>query len=169
MTGVARKAFGLGLIAAGFGTFFVMDQATLVLNASKSLPQNAFLIFDYPSQIRRGSVVAFDMPRILKDRYEDALFVKVVAGLPGDMIRRNHEGAPCINDACFPVQIVNDKPVADAIPEGRIPPGHYAVFGTAQNSLDSRYAVIGLMPESTLRGTGFAIPFPQWQRVAGWF
>lgn len=169
MTCVLRKAFGLSLIFAGFCTFFVMDQATLVLNASKSLPQNAFLIFDYPSQIRRGSVVAFDMPPVLKDRYEDALFVKVVAGLPGDMIHRNDQGNPCINDACFPVQIVNDKPVADVIPEGRIPPDHYAVFGSAQNSLDSRYAVIGLMPEKMVRGTGFAIPFPHWERVAGWF
>lgn len=169
MKRILRKLFGLSLIAFGFGTFFVMDQATLVFNVSESMPENAYLMFERPSMVRRGAVTAFDMPPVLEDKFKDALYVKVVVGLPGDVIRKDEAGSPCINGKCFPLQVIEGGLFADAIPEGRIPPEHYAVFGTADDSLDSRYKMIGLMPAAAFRGTGFAIPLPHWETVAAWF
>ncbi|WP_258028286.1 S26 family signal peptidase [Cereibacter sphaeroides] len=45
-------------------------------------------------------------------------------------------------------------PFAPALAEGVIPDGHYAAFGSSADSLDSRYATVGLFARETIRAVG---------------
>ena len=161
---------GLGIFAVSFGcsALFTLHKADLVINATDSLSKNAYLVYEWPVVLVRGSVVSTDMPRILAAKFGDYQYVKVIRGLPGDTITVDEDGTVCVAGYCVEPLIEDGKPWAPAISSGVIPPDHYAVFGTAPHSLDSRYAVIGLISGSTIRGAGFSIPFPDWEDLASW-
>lgn len=161
---------GLGLFALAFGgsAMFTLHNADIVINATDSMSQNAYLVYEWPVVLVRGSVVSTDMPPILSAKFGEYQFVKVIRGLPGDTITVDEHGTVCVAGYCVEPLIEDGKPWAPAISGGVIPPDHYAVFGTAPHSLDSRYEVIGLISGSTIRGAGFAIPFPEWEDLASW-
>ncbi len=163
----ARRAFGFGTICFGVGCIFVLDQFNIIMNASQSLDEPAFVVFEHPILLRRGAVVAAQMPDVLQDRFGDYQFVKRIGGLPGDEITLDADGSPCVNDACYPLWIKDGQPVAARISPGVIPDGHYAVFGTSPDSLDSRYGVIGLISEDQLIGRGWPLPMIADWREAG--
>ncbi len=163
----ARRAFGFGTICFGVGCIFVLDQFNIIMNASQSLDEPAFVVFEHPILLRRGAVVAAQMPEILQDRFGEYQFVKRIGGLPGDEITLDPDGSPCVNDQCYPLWIKDGEPVAARIAPGVIPDGHYAVFGTSPDSLDSRYSVIGLISEDRLIGRGWPLPVMADWREAG--
>ena len=163
----ARRVFGYGTILFGCGCIFVMDHVDIVMNASQSLDEPGFVMLDQPVFLSRGVVVSAVMPDALQDNYGEYRFVKRIGGVPGDMITLDATGNPCINDVCYPVWMKDDAPFAPAIAPGIIPPNHYALFGTSLDSLDSRYAVIGLIPEDTLVGRGWPLPImADWREVS---
>ena len=163
----ARRAFGYGPIIFGVGCIYVLDQFNLIMNASQSLDEPAFVVFEHPILLRRGAVIAAEMPEVLQDRFGEFQFVKRIGGLPGDEITINADGSPCVNDQCYPPWIKDGHPVAARIAPGVIPDGHYAVFGTSPDSLDSRYSVIGLISEDRLIGRGWPLPVMADFREAG--
>ena len=157
--GRARKAIGLGTICFGIGCIFVLDQFDIVMNASRSMEEPAFIMFEHPVLLTRGAVVSARMPPVLQSRFGDYRFVKRIGGIPGDQITVSDDGAPCINDICYPTWSQNGVPVGSALAPGIIPEDHYALFGTSEDSLDSRYAVIGLIPADDILGRGWVMPF----------
>lgn len=154
----ARKVFGVGTLFFGVGCIFILDQCDIVLNASRSLEEPAYLMYERPVLLSYGVVVSAQMPDVLRSRFGEYQFVKRIGGMPGDEITLDAEGSPCVNDQCYPIWIKDGEPVADGIAPGVIPDGHYAVFGTSPDSLDSRYSVIGLISEDRLIGRGWPLP-----------
>ncbi len=154
----ARKVFGACTIFFGISCLFVLSQFDIVMNASRSLDEPAFVVFKHPILLRRGAVVVAEMPDALQDRLGEFAYVKRIGGVPGDEITLAADGNPCVNDICYPLWIKDDGPFAPGVTPGIIPPGHYALFGTAPDSLDSRYSIIGLIPEETLQGRGWPLP-----------
>lgn len=159
--GWVRKTFGAVLFGFGCCCLLVLDQVDIVMNASESLDEPAFLLIEHPVFLGKHAVVAAKMPDVLQPKFGDEnLYVKRIGGIPGDVITLDHLGNPCIADfECFPLQIKNGKPISSAIPPGVIPADHFAVFGTSEDSLDSRYEAIGLIHKDDLVGRGVAVPW----------
>ena len=161
-----RKTFGYGLIGIGCFSILVLDRTDIVMNATHSLHEPAFLMVDTPILLTRGSVVASEMPEVLKETFGEFTFVKRIGGLPGDEITLDESGNPCIQEVCFPPFLKDGKPVGALIEAGFIPEGHYALFGTEPDSLDSRYQAIGFVPHEKLVGRGWALPMmPDWREA----
>lgn len=133
---------------------------TIGINVSESLPQKVFLVLKQSKTVGRGDYVAF---RWQGDRpYPRGLtFVKLVEGVAGDQVSQA--------DRVF---TVNGKPMGrakevgsvgnmagvplDLGPVGTIPEGMLYVRGTARDSLDSRYKLVGWVPPDDIIGR--AIP-----------
>jgi conjugal transfer pilin signal peptidase TrbI len=139
------------LAAAGFQAHY-----TLGLNASPSLPHCCFLIHK-GERPQRGDYVAFRWHG--GGPYPAGVtFVKVLAGLPGDVVTEK-------NRTFF----VNGTPVGEARnvsrqgqrlepgPTGTLPPGRYYVRAPHPDSLDSRYRLTGWIDESQIIGRARAL------------
>lgn len=164
--GIVRKCLSWCLLGFGCACIFFLDRVDIVMNASTSLEDPAYLMLEHPVFLRRGAVVAADMPDALRASYDGFHYVKVIRGLPGQEITLDQSGNPCIDGfECFPLFPKDGRPILPAIKPGMIPPDHYAVFGTSADSLDSRYAAIGLVHKDDLVGRGIALPWaPDWRK-----
>ena len=153
---LARRRAGLVLcaIVAGIalvqGAAAIGDRYKLALNETQSLPAWAFVIDRSQRDPQRGQFFAFAAP---PNPYYPAgfPFTKQVLGVPGDTVT--------VRGRAF---FIGGKPVGfakSADRDGRsvvmasggiIPPGHYFMATPSRDSLDSRYAVIGLIERSRL-------------------
>lgn len=129
---------------------------TFGLNVTESLPHRFFLI-SKGEPVIRGQYVAFRWAG--GGPYEAGrTFVKIVAGVPGDVVTRNGRDF-----------FVNGKHVGTAkthsrkgepLEPGRVGvlgPGQYYVMGTHKDSLDSRYAMIGWIESKAFVGRAYAL------------
>lgn len=112
---------------------------------------------------QRGDIVVFRTEGLGTMVPTDQLWLKRVAGLPGEEVRID-DGRLFINGQ--PCEITNTQGVIRYFNQGRgtllrnkqdsvvVPPGRYLVFGdNSANSLDSRYW--GFLPEANIRGRVF--------------
>lgn len=164
--GMVRRVLSWMLLTFGCLCIFCLDRVDIVMNASDSLEDPAFLMLEHPILLHKGAVVSARMPEPLRANFAEYHFVKMIGGMPGDTITYDPEGNPCVDDyACFPLYQQNGTPILPAIAAGVIPDDHYALFGTADKSLDSRYATIGLIHKDQLLGRGIAVPWaPDWRQ-----
>lgn len=159
-------ALGALVVVLGFWTVHCFR---LGLNGSSSLPENAFLLWTWPKVIRPGVVIAAEPPAAVRERFKGVLFMKRVVGMPGDPITHSADGAVCVRGECFAPQVVDCRPFAPLLPEGVIPEGAVAAFGESPDSLDSRYALIGLFPIAEVQAVGFGTnAVPHWTVIAEW-
>lgn len=150
---IKRAALLLGLISAiaGFRTLAALhNRYILTINQTESLDHWAFIV-DRKAPVARGDFVYFAPPA--NPYYRDIGFVKIVAGVPGDVVRR--EGR---------VFFVNDRRIGAAKPRSRkgeplepgptgvIPPDRYFVFTPHKDSYDSRYQDIGWIGRDRIVG-----------------
>jgi len=168
--GLPRKVMGYALILSGVAALHVMDQVDIVLNASDSLPDNAYVMWQQPVLLSYGAIVGAEMPDVLAEKFEGHLYVKRIGGMPGDEITVAADGTACVNGACYEPVMRSGVNLLDPVQPQIIPEGHYAVFGEAEDSLDSRYEPIGLVPKEDLKGRGWPMPWlPEWKVLAEWF
>lgn len=152
------------LTASVFGSLALGD---VVLNGSDSLPHNGYFMYRTTAFVPRGSYVHFPAPDDVAEQYRSLSFVKRVAGVAGDHVESS-ETQVCINDACrdlLPMMVTKGYA---PLSSGPIPDGFVAVFGDADNSLDSRYATIGLISRDTINAVGFPIAIPHWKDLLAW-
>ena len=129
---------------------------TLGLNVTESLPARFFLIHR-GVQPARGDFVAFRWPG--GSTYKaGAIFVKVLAGLPGDEVTRI-DGEYFVN--CYPVgkakSMSRQGTALKPGPTGTLPDGSYYVRAPHPDSLDSRYAITGWVSLSQIIGRAHAL------------
>mgnify|MGYP001796838768 CR=1 FL=1 len=162
---LVRKLLSSALLVCGCLCLFFLDRVDIVMNASKSLEAPAFLMLEHPVLLRRGAVISTNMPAPLRSKFEGLHYVKVIRGLPGERITMNGDGDPCIEDnECFPLLYAEGKAIAPSVRPGVIPEDHYAVFGSSADSVDSRYAAIGLIHRNAIIGRGVAVSWmPDWR------
>lgn len=154
------------LVLAGL-LFFAVTSTRLVMNGSHSLPHNGYLMFSWPLIITRNSYVAAQVPAAYAEDLEGLVFVKRIVGLPGDILR-HEDGALCVRTECFPAAQTGGAPFDALTAEGPIPAGFYAAFADAPDSLDSRYASVGLFARADILAAGWPIPIPHWMEVKAW-
>ena len=122
------------------------------VNVTKSLPERLFIVFKQAREFRRGDYVLFRHPG--GGPYPaGAPFVKVVAGVPGDLVEARGRDyyvngifigrAKETSRSGFPLL---------AGPTGVIPAGSFFVFTPHPDSFDSRYALTGWVKQSQIAG-----------------
>ena len=157
---VSSLSFG----AAVFGSLAIGD---VVVNGSTSLPHNGYFMYRTSAFLPRGAYVHFPAPDGVAEAYKDLSFVKRVVGRSGDVIK-TIDAQVCINASCrdlLPSMV--DQGYAP-LSSGPIPDGFVAVFGDADNSLDSRYATLGLVRIADVSAVGFPIKIPHWKDLRTW-
>lgn len=162
------KSFLVGsALSFGVVVFGSLAMGDVVLNGSTSLPHNGYFMYRTSAFIPRGSYVHFPAPDGVADAYKDLSFVKRVVGRSGDVIE-TIDAQVCINATCrdlLPSMV--DQGYAP-LSSGHIPDGFVAVFGDAANSLDSRYATLGLVGIDDVSAVGFPITIPHWKDLRTW-
>jgi len=148
-------------------SFYVLSAGRVILNGSGSLPHNAYFMVTWPKLVPNGAYVALKTPDALKQTLGDTPLVKQVRGIAGDRLVHRGE-ALCIHDTCFKAEQKPDDTPLGLTPSQIIPDGQFAAFGTSENSLDSRYKIIGLFRVEDVIAVGFPIPFPHWTEVKAW-
>jgi conjugal transfer pilin signal peptidase TrbI len=150
------RRWGMAYLVLLLGAAWFHANYAFGLNASPSLPHRFFLIHK-GEQPERGQYVAFRWPG--GGPYPAGVtFVKVIAGMPGDVVTAA--------DRAF---FVNGAPVGYAKivgrqgqplelgPTGTLPPGRYYVRAPHPDSLDSRYLLTGWISESQIIGRAYAL------------
>ena len=156
------------LVLAAFAALAVLWlglAARVHVNASWSDPAWGYVLLPAGTPAR-GARVVFDPPAALE---APAPYLKTVRGLPGDRVAVGPDGEISVNG----VPLGRAKPRAldgrplRAIAPGTVPDGHYFVWAAHPDSHDSRYAEVGLVPHSAIRGRALALPDLPWLGLAG--
>lgn len=171
-------------IAFVVALFTLSHYFTIAVNLTDSLPQKVFLILKQEKTVSRGQFAAF--PWEGNRPYPAGLtFIKEVAGVPGDVItmdasREFHVAMQPDTNWMIPDATgkkrepppVKHRSLGVAKPEGSvgnmkgvpleagftgtIPEGYFYMHAWHKDSLDSRYALLGLVPKEKI--VGRAIP-----------
>jgi len=158
---------GTGLLIVMVG-FYGLATVRITLNGSSSLPHNGYLMVTWPKVLWHGAYVAIKPPKAFKEIFEGAYFVKEVRGLNGDVIRHGLANEICLQDECYELLENRVALLQNPIAAGEIPQGRFAAFGTAANSLDSRYEVIGLFARKNIVAVGVPLRIPHWKEIEAW-
>ena len=149
-------------------TLYGLAFGTVVLNGTSSLPDNAYFMLRWPKIVLEGSYIAFKSPDAVDERFREFDFIKRVAGVPGDEVITTGNRV-CVNQRCRSLQ-------ASLVARGFAPTqstvlerDQFMAFADSEDSLDSRYAVIGPIRFETIEAVGFPIPFPHWKEIKAWF
>ncbi len=134
------------------------DEHLLVINATDSLPNWAFLV-ERHRRPARGEYVFFDPPpsALLRRHFGDKpqMFGKIVYGMPGDMI--SHVGAEVAVNGRFVARMKPYTKAGEPLTPGAIGPvprGCYFAATPHPDGFDSRYAEVGFVCSRQVIGTG---------------
>lgn len=173
-----------GLVAFAATLLIASHYVTLAINVTPSLPHHVYLVMKQEKSVGPGQFVAFNL-LVETGPYPAGLtFVKQVAGVPGDAVRigekRDFTVVPArgaaglipgangeVQAAREAVQVGVAKEVGSVGRmagkelklgfEGVIPEGKLFVRGWHTDSLDSRYAVMGLIDQSQVVGRAIVL------------
>jgi conjugal transfer pilin signal peptidase TrbI len=172
MEGVPMNALGrnivLGVSVLGVAVAYAaLGLGSVVMNGTSSLPHNGYFMLRIANVHPKGSYVAFEAPSIVADEFKSLSFVKRVVGIEGDHIAVDGDEV-CVDGQCRVLLDALTVKGFAPLEAGVVPQGRVAVFGDAPNSLDSRYAAVGLIAEEHIQAVGWPIPVPNWKVVRAW-
>ncbi|OUS06297.1 hypothetical protein A9Q96_09995 [Rhodobacterales bacterium 52_120_T64] len=156
---------GLLIVIVGF---YALATVRITLNGSSSLPHNGYLMVTWPKVLWHGAYVAIKPPSAFKEIFEGVYFVKEVRGLDGDIIRHGPGDKVCVSNACYALLENRADILREPVDAGEIPQGKFAAFGTAPDSLDSRYSVVGLFARENVVAVGVPLRIPHWKEIKAW-
>ena len=142
----------LVLALAAYAGGQVLKRYRFALNETDSLPNWAFIVDQSQRNPKRGELVVFMAPP--NPFYPPGMaFGKIVGGVPGDLVERHGRGF-YVNGRFIGLAKTRarDGRVVEPGPVGRIPPGRYFVYTPNKDSLDSRYALVGWVPQQRILG-----------------
>jgi len=119
----------------------------------RSLPERLAIIAKWPAQIQRGDYIEWTWNRGGPFIHDGWHMFKIVKGIAGDVVSWQGRNV-FINGQFLDVAKTHARTGApvELGPSGVIPPGKYFVYGTNEDSLDSRYALTGWIDESQIVG-----------------
>lgn len=151
--GVSALLVALGYQAAAEA----LQRYRFGLNETESLPNWAFVADQRNRRPKRGDLVAF-IPPANRFYPEGMAFAKIVGGVPGDLVEVRGRGfyvaGRYVGEAKTHSQ--DGEPV-EMGPTGRLPPGHYFLYTPHLDSLDSRYRLVGWVPQARILGVAKAV------------
>lgn len=149
----------LSITVVFYGSIFFLEShfgLRVGLNASSSLP-DTFYLTSIGVEPKKGEKALFHPPRN-KFYPEEMEFMKIVAGVGGDIIKIN-ENKLFINDVDLGVikHLSSSGDELFPIEEGVIPTGYFFMWTPHVNSYDSRYKSIGLIHEDSVIGVSRSV------------
>ena len=130
-------------------------------NLTVSLPQRMFLVLKYDKSVATGNFAVFTPPAS-EFHDQQARLVKLVGGVPGDVL--HFEGQQFfINGQPMGIAKTHSSRGPKAglrlskSAEGVIPPGYFFMYAPHEDSLDSRYSAVGLVPQDRIVGRALAL------------
>ncbi len=148
------KRYG-AIILMGVALCGVFSRTSLHLNASRSLPERAFLVVhDLPPQ--KGDAVLIENLIVHGKTYPSV--IKRLVGLPGDRIEVS-EGVVTVGGTSIGNCLSETRTGEDLTPiESGVIPGDFVFVAAAHTrSFDSRYQEFGLVPARHLRGRAIGL------------
>jgi len=103
---------------------------------------------------RKGELFAFEYQgQVAGTHRKGELFVKFLAGVPGDQVVREGRTFSINGKALGSAKTVSLSGAAlEAATPGVIPDGYLYAYAPHKDALDSRYALMGLVPQSSVIG-----------------
>lgn len=159
------KAYTLPVLGVAIASIFIR----IDINVTPSLPDHLFItVKGTPSKVERGDYIVFrwhgggPIP-------EGLHMCKIVAGVPGDIVRMDDNRKFYVTNASSQSALANEQFVGyaktysregkplQASEGGVIPEGRYYVMAPHPDSLDSRYQISGLVSHDAIIGRTYAI------------
>jgi len=129
----------------------------LAINVSDSLPGNLYVIQKGTQPIKGGYVAFYYQSDFLY--HPGSHFLKRVAGQAGDLVtargNKYHVNGKFVGEARTTTR--NGFSIEPLAHTGIIPAGHYYMMADNPYSLDSRYAVVGLVASSQIIGAAYRV------------
>lgn len=155
-----HKLAWAAVLATMLATFIFSRFYSLHFNVSESLPYKLFLVERTPpayGTLKRGDLVAWYWHGGLIYP-KGARFLKIVEGLPGDeVVARGRCFSIRGKDlGCAKTHSRQGLPLQPNQP-GVVPEGHYYLYATHKDSLDSRYAAVGYVPHGLIIGKAYIL------------
>lgn len=138
------------------GVFIFGQYFTFAVNLSPSLPYSLFII-KKGEPVKRNDFIAFHWHG--GEGYDrNIIFVKIAKGVEGDEVTRIHRDFYVNGEFVGTAKMKSLKGEDLTISEtGIIGRDLYYAMGTHKDSLDSRYAITGLISKKDLVGRAYAI------------
>jgi conjugal transfer pilin signal peptidase TrbI len=166
------KAYTLPLAGVCLLSLFIR----IDINYTESLPHHVFVtVKGWTSGLKRGDYVAYRFPteNPVSPYRKGARMVKIVGGVAGDEVQMDNARVFSIvrpgdeADTFFAIMGGHGMGIAKEVsrrglplepgPVGIIPEGAIYIFTPHQDSLDSRYAMVGWIQEKDIIGRTFAL------------
>ena len=163
----AKKSSAAVALTLGLVLLYGATCVRITLNGTQSLPHNAYAMVVWPKIVWRGAYGAFEPPKTYHDTFSGLVFVKKIVGRAGDVVQ-HRDGKVCIAEDCFAPFMMDGAAFDAPLAEGTIGSSQYAAFAQAPDSLDSRYASVGLFHRNDLKAVGVPLPFPHWKELSVW-
>ena len=131
------------------------------INVTNSLPGTVYLIVknELPLKNQPMAFVWHDTEK--KTPFPDGVtFLKLAGGVAGDVVLRGGDDSQIlVNEWRLQPKKFSKTGLELAANGflGKIPQGYYFAVGTHKDSLDSRYAMVGLIPSSQVIGKAYAL------------
>jgi conjugal transfer pilin signal peptidase TrbI len=145
----------LGAAAA----FSVHKYLRIGINISGSLKSRVFVVVIDRMPTARGEYVVFKTEGEGGAYPKGSLFTKLIAGIPGDQVEVSDQRVVSVHGT--PIGIALQRAAngmsLEPIDPGVVPPGHLFVAGQSERSFDSRYKLMGMIPNERVVGTAYAV------------
>jgi conjugal transfer pilin signal peptidase TrbI len=129
------------------------------INTSASLNARLFVVLKQAVPTARGEYVVFRSVGEGGLHPRGTLFTKIIAGIPGDAIQVSAQGLVAVAGRTIGyARSQSSKGVKLApIAPGIVPRDHFFVTGQSDDSFDSRYLAVGLIPKDRIVGQAYVI------------
>ena len=135
--------------------FLVLNRTSFHLNASRSLPERAFLVFN-DLRPQKGDAVLIENLTVKETTYPS--LIKCLVGLPGDtVIHRDQTLYVNTTKVGGLLETTKNGDFLTLLSEQTIPEGFVFVAASHPDSFDSRYQEFGLVPAHHLRGRAIGL------------
>ena len=154
------------LLLMGATVLWLILLTHIYFNASWSDDAWGYFVLPLAGDPELGERVLFEPPEAVDAPFP---YVKTVRGLPGSAVAVSADRTVRVDGAALgraKRRALDGRPL-QAIAPGTVPADHYYVHAAHPDSHDSRYAEIGLIPRSSIRGRAYALPDIPWLGLDG--
>lgn len=147
------------LVICGVATALVYRYVRIGVNSTHSIKAKVLLVIRGTVPDKRGDYIVFRWQGQGGFHRPGVLFTKIVRGLPGDAVEVGANGFVSVSGTAVGFarpRASNGKPLEPISPVV-VPPGYFFVAGQSDDSLDSRYKVVGLISKEHVVGKAYAV------------
>jgi type IV secretory pathway protease TraF len=146
-------------VICGVATALVHRYVRIGVNSTTSIHAKVLVVIRGAMPGARGEYIVFRWQGQGGFHRPGVLFTKIVRGLPGDAVEVAANGFVTVSGEAigFAKPRASNGTLLEPISPVVIPPGYFFVAGQSEDSLDSRYKVVGLVSKEHVVGKAYAV------------